>query len=419
MAAILGLETEPDLRTDDVMFRNVRDARAGTLSDPQPKFGIPLGPVVGGAGSDYLHAQPADRYRSTFHPMRNPDLVKDDLAFRHLRKDDQLTADPSQLGIAQDPHGVIRPQRTWRQPSSRSSPPGFRRSYSSAALGNGVFGTVADSMKQAAGRGASRSLATGMALVIRKQSAKPSAGLNDLISYRDLRDPAGYDCMRYSLDTVLLRRSESVGQQLLAADKKGKQAAGSSYSKGGGVTKRGHQQPRRRPQSTPALGRTVYEILRGARSSEEPEKEKEEGDVDGKISEVEKGDNDEMRTAEGECGDSQQEAGDDSTGESSEAGGKSVEGWRLQLSQLPEVVTDSITAAASSLAATTADSHKPVLRTSCTAVDEDDNSRDCIPATPLEAEDEEIEAPAANLEDGQSCVGGQLAEVGEEKSQAG
>jgi hypothetical protein len=271
-------------------------------------------------------------------------------------------------------------------------------------------------MKQA-GRGASRSLATGMALVIRKQSAKPSAGLNDLISYRDLRDPAGYDCMRYSLDTVFLRRSESVGQQLLAADRKGKQAAGSSYSKGGGVTKRGHQQPRRRPQSTPALGRTVYEILRGARSSEESEKE--EGTVDGMTSDVVKGDNDEMMKGEGECGDSQQEAGDGSTGESSEAGGKSVEGWRLQLSQLPEVVTDSITAAASSLAATTDDSHKPELRTSCTAVDEDDNSRDCIPATPLEAEDEEIEAPAANLEDGQSCVGGQLAEVGEEKSQAG
>jgi hypothetical protein len=412
VAAILGLETEPDLRTDDVMFRNVRDARAGTLSDPQPKFGIPLGPVVGGAGSDYLHAQPGDRYRSTFHPMRNPDLVKDDLAFRHLRKDDQLTADPSQLGIAPDPHGVIRPQRTWRPPSSRSSPPGFR-SYSAAALGNGVFGTVADSMKQA-GRGASRSLATGMALVIRKQSAKPSAGLNDLISYRDLRDPAGYDCMRYSLDTVLLRRSESVGQQLAAADKKGKQAAGSSYSKGGGVTK----QPRRRPQSTPALGRTVYEILRGARSSEESEKEKEEGGIDGMTSDVETGDN-EMTKGEGDGGDSQQEVGDDSTGESSEADGKGVEGWKLQLSQLPEVVTDSITAAASSLAATTADSHKPALRTSCTAVDEDDNSRDCVPATQLEAEDEGIEAPAANLEDDQSCVGGQLAEVGVDESQAG
>jgi hypothetical protein len=417
VAAILGLETEPDLRTDDVMFRNVRDARAGTLSDPQPKFGIPLGPVVGGAGSDYLHAQPGDRYRSTFHPMRNPDLVKDDLAFRHLRKDDQLTSDPSQLGIAPDPHGVIRPQRTWRPPSSRSSPPGFRRSYySAAALGNGVLGTVADSVKHA-GRGASRSLATGMALVIRKQSAKPSAGLNDLISYRDLRDPAGYDCMRYSLDTVLLRRSESVGQQqlLAAADRKGKQAAGSSsYSKGGGVTK----QPRRRPQSTPALGRTVYEILRGARSPEESEKEKDEGGIDGMTSDVETGEN-EMRKGEGDCGDCQQEVGDDSTGESSEAGGKSVEGWWLQLSQLPEVVTDSIAAAASSLAATSADSHKPALRTSCTAVDEDDNSRDCVPVTPLEAEDEGIEAPVGNLEDEQSCVGGQLAEEGGAESQAG
>merc|ERR1719340_447647 len=80
---------EPDIRIDDVLFRNIRDANKIKIIEPQPKFGIPLGPITAGANSDYLHAVPDDeKYRSTFNSMRNPDLVKDDLAFRHLRKDE-------------------------------------------------------------------------------------------------------------------------------------------------------------------------------------------------------------------------------------------------------------------------------------------------------------------------------------------
>ena len=73
---------EPDIQADDVLNRNIRDANQIKVIEPQPKFGVPLGPISGGSGSDYLHAVPDGKYRSTFNSMRNPDLVKDDLAFR-------------------------------------------------------------------------------------------------------------------------------------------------------------------------------------------------------------------------------------------------------------------------------------------------------------------------------------------------
>ena len=96
---------EPDTRADDLLFRNIRDANLAPVLEPQPKFGLPnlaLGPPGAGATSDYLHAVPGDRYRSTFHPMRNPDVVKDDLAFRGLRKDTNL-GDP----------GIIKKINSW------------------------------------------------------------------------------------------------------------------------------------------------------------------------------------------------------------------------------------------------------------------------------------------------------------------
>lgn len=79
---------EPDVTLDDVVFRNIRHTN-NTLrvSDPQPPFGIPLSPVPAAPYSDYLHAIPSDKYRSTFNPSRVPDVVKDDLAYRNLRKD--------------------------------------------------------------------------------------------------------------------------------------------------------------------------------------------------------------------------------------------------------------------------------------------------------------------------------------------
>lgn len=345
MAAILGEEEEPDLRTDDLMFRQVRDARAGTLVDPQPKFGIPVGPVVGGADSDYLHAVPAaDRYRSTFNPMRNPDLVKDDLAYRHLRKDDQLTGDPTQLGIVKDPHGVIIPHRPWRPPSSqasRSSPPPKFVSYSSPILGNGVLRAVT-AVQNNKDRAVSGSLAAGLALVIRKQSAKPSAQLNDLISYRDLRDRAGYDCMRFSLDTLLLRRrSESMGQLIAAATDKRKTA--SNFSARGGVSKRG--QHRRRPQSTPSLGRTVYEILRHGGDCDGSAEEEGDGEEDGG-GESEEGMVTDAKMEEDEDSDDRREE-EDSGSNVTNAGERNEWLRPQQLAKLPEVVTDSLSAAAS------------------------------------------------------------------------
>ncbi|XP_023318017.1 uncharacterized protein LOC106649425 isoform X2 [Trichogramma pretiosum] len=83
---------EPDVTLDDVVFR-MRHHANNTLkiSDPQPPFGIPLGPIATATESDYLHSQapscsPASA-RSPYIPSREPDLVTDDLAYRALRKD--------------------------------------------------------------------------------------------------------------------------------------------------------------------------------------------------------------------------------------------------------------------------------------------------------------------------------------------
>ncbi|CAB0043956.1 unnamed protein product [Trichogramma brassicae] len=83
---------EPDVTLDDVVFR-MRHHANNTLkiADPQPPFGIPLGPIATATESDYLHSQapscsPASG-RSAYIPSREPDLVTDDLAYRALRKD--------------------------------------------------------------------------------------------------------------------------------------------------------------------------------------------------------------------------------------------------------------------------------------------------------------------------------------------
>jgi len=79
---------EPDITLDDVVFRSQRQhLNFLKISDPQPPFGIPLGPIVSAAPTDYLHAVPDGRYKPSFHPRKIPDTVEDDLAFRSLRKD--------------------------------------------------------------------------------------------------------------------------------------------------------------------------------------------------------------------------------------------------------------------------------------------------------------------------------------------
>jgi hypothetical protein len=81
---------EPDIVHDDVVYRNIKQTnnRLKTI-DPQPPFGIPVGPVSPAPQSDYLHATPETKVRSRFIPRRSPDIVSDDLAYRSLRKDNR------------------------------------------------------------------------------------------------------------------------------------------------------------------------------------------------------------------------------------------------------------------------------------------------------------------------------------------
>lgn len=83
---------EPDITLDDVVYRNIKHTNNTLkITDPQPPFGIPLGPISPAPNSDYLHVIPKERYRSTFKPRKTPDVITDDLAFRNLRKDDTKT----------------------------------------------------------------------------------------------------------------------------------------------------------------------------------------------------------------------------------------------------------------------------------------------------------------------------------------
>ncbi|KAL3275484.1 hypothetical protein HHI36_020244 [Cryptolaemus montrouzieri] len=75
---------EPDITLDDVVYRNIKQSNKLKVPEHPPPFGIPLGPIALAANSDYLHAVPDTE---TVKPSRIPDLVKDDLAFRNLRKD--------------------------------------------------------------------------------------------------------------------------------------------------------------------------------------------------------------------------------------------------------------------------------------------------------------------------------------------
>ncbi|KAI4502899.1 hypothetical protein M0802_001943 [Mischocyttarus mexicanus] len=85
---------EPDVTKDDVVFRSIHHAN-NTLKviEPQPPFGIPLGPVTTATESDYLHTVPnkSNQPRSSYIPQCEPDVVTDDLAFRTLRKDSTTT----------------------------------------------------------------------------------------------------------------------------------------------------------------------------------------------------------------------------------------------------------------------------------------------------------------------------------------
>ncbi|KAH8365971.1 hypothetical protein KR093_007770, partial [Drosophila rubida] len=87
---------EPDPVRDDVAYRNLQLSNLQhRASEKQPPFGIPVGPIVPAPQSDYLHVEPVRAPRLPQQQQQqqqakksgSPDIVKDDLAVRALRKD--------------------------------------------------------------------------------------------------------------------------------------------------------------------------------------------------------------------------------------------------------------------------------------------------------------------------------------------
>ncbi|XP_065359174.1 uncharacterized protein LOC135953283 isoform X2 [Calliphora vicina] len=79
---------EPDPIRDDVAYRNIKLANLQhRAAEKQPPFGIPLGPIVPAAQTDYLHVQPKHKEIVAYETTKAPDVIKDDLAVRALRKD--------------------------------------------------------------------------------------------------------------------------------------------------------------------------------------------------------------------------------------------------------------------------------------------------------------------------------------------
>uniref|UniRef100_A0A2L2YEQ7 Uncharacterized protein n=1 Tax=Parasteatoda tepidariorum TaxID=114398 RepID=A0A2L2YEQ7_PARTP len=90
----------PDVEYDDLSYRKHYFGKKSKIPDPQPPFGIPLRPPPPQkVFTDYLHAIPSNCPQPLCHPRGNPDVVRDDVAFRALRKDEpeRLYYDISQL----------------------------------------------------------------------------------------------------------------------------------------------------------------------------------------------------------------------------------------------------------------------------------------------------------------------------------
>ena len=151
-----GQASEPDVVLDDVAFRHIRTANnlGPRVPDPQP-FGIPLGPVALASPTDYLHASVTPEQhalRPLLHATKYPDLVRDDLAFRNLRKD------PSGQNLAHHPVNTDKLDDLLRE---TSTPP------SSGRLGNN---------SAAAKKRAVRSLSANIGQLIIQDAARPSGG---------------------------------------------------------------------------------------------------------------------------------------------------------------------------------------------------------------------------------------------------
>lgn len=140
---------EPDVIYDDVAYRQIRQANKPLrVAEPQPPFGIPLGPVTPASPSDYLHSSVTPEQmdlRPLLHPTKYPDLVRDDLAFRNLRKD---------AGQLQLPPGPVNTDKL-------------------DDLLQYVPHATAQSLKK---RRAVRSLSANIGQLIRMDAARPSGG---------------------------------------------------------------------------------------------------------------------------------------------------------------------------------------------------------------------------------------------------
>jgi hypothetical protein len=182
---------EPNIYWDDYHYRGVRDA-LGKIPEPEPLFGIPREKCISGASNqDYLHAIPdPDRYRPTFNARKNPDTVMDDLAYRALRKDDNLS-DPNHLGIVKDPNVITTNSSCWKHKmESKLNKPEERPQFPH------VFypGNRNSKLLQV--------LSDNIANVIRRQSGTARGGNETkVVTYDDLlKDPDVMASMKHALN---------------------------------------------------------------------------------------------------------------------------------------------------------------------------------------------------------------------------
>lgn len=181
---------EPDVFYDDYHLRQIRDSQNRLVQDSH-QFGIPKdSKLISGASSqDYLHAVPdLNRYRSTFNPMRNPDQVLDDLAFRALRKDSNQE-NPASLGIVKDPNRLITPSSCWKHKMESKL-----NEKSEVTKFPAVH--YPDRNKKLL-----QTLASDIGDVIKRSSSTPNGGKEaKVVTYEDLlKDPVYMESMKKSL----------------------------------------------------------------------------------------------------------------------------------------------------------------------------------------------------------------------------
>ncbi|XP_047026896.1 uncharacterized protein LOC124635136 isoform X5 [Helicoverpa zea] len=138
---------EPDIVYDDVVYRNIKqtNSRLKTL-DPQPPFGIPIGPVSPAPQSDYLHATPENKGRPRFIPRRSPDLVSDDLAYRSLRKDNRHSTHFN----GEDYSGLINNNHSYSEyPYTKDSAANLKKKRAVRSLSANIFTMIQKEIDEA------------------------------------------------------------------------------------------------------------------------------------------------------------------------------------------------------------------------------------------------------------------------------